>query len=190
MPAVSLFTHWKWTYILDSRPWRWSALDMSYMDKRGLREKCKGNFYFSKLDGVGNNFRSWFEKFRFIFVGATPEGAGLWARPHSTPLWKVCRGGLASTVLLGRYLWNEGACTCAGEWVASEIPESWMLLAHHGKEGDCFSLKDLLNLTCFLSIFHFFTFLFVLGAEVAQIPFALQFWHLQWKHTRHRLSKL
>ena len=29
-----LFIQWKWTYILDFEPWRWSALNMGYMEKR------------------------------------------------------------------------------------------------------------------------------------------------------------
>ena len=28
-----LITQWKWTYILDFGPWRWSALNMDYMEK-------------------------------------------------------------------------------------------------------------------------------------------------------------
>ena len=34
IPIKCLFTQWKWTYMLGFGPWRWSALDMGYMDKR------------------------------------------------------------------------------------------------------------------------------------------------------------
>ena len=34
IPINYLFTQWKWTYMLGFGPWRWSALDMGYMDKR------------------------------------------------------------------------------------------------------------------------------------------------------------
>ena len=32
-----LFTQWKWAYILDFGPWKWSALNMGYMDKQPSR---------------------------------------------------------------------------------------------------------------------------------------------------------
>ena len=31
IPINCLLTQWKWTYILDFGPWRWSALNMGYM---------------------------------------------------------------------------------------------------------------------------------------------------------------
>ena len=55
-PINCLLAQWKWTYILDFEPWKWSALDLGYMDKRPSR--MQGQFYFSKLDKAGNNFRS------------------------------------------------------------------------------------------------------------------------------------
>ena len=37
-----LFTQWKWTYILDFGPWKWSALNMGYMDKHPSRMQGSG----------------------------------------------------------------------------------------------------------------------------------------------------
>jgi len=138
------------------------SIRYGFMDKRGLQKECKGNPYFSKSDGVGNNLRSGFEKFRFTFLGAARKVPDRGPWPHSTPL-KVRRGrfSIRRVVRAISLKWRRmHGGQNESEWMASEILESWMLLAHHGKEGDCFSLKDLLNLTCFLSIFLFFSFLF------------------------------
>ena len=32
IPGNCLFTHWKWTYILDFGPWKWSALNMGFVE--------------------------------------------------------------------------------------------------------------------------------------------------------------
>ena len=44
IPINCLYTQWKWTYILDFGPWKWSALNMGYMDKRPSRMQgsCHG----------------------------------------------------------------------------------------------------------------------------------------------------
>ena len=48
-------TRWEWTYILDFGPWKWSALNMGYMDKQPSRMQVSGQgqgakaLVFSKL---------------------------------------------------------------------------------------------------------------------------------------------
>ena len=44
IPINSLLTQGMWTHILDFGPWKWSALNMDYMDKRPSRMQgsCKG----------------------------------------------------------------------------------------------------------------------------------------------------
>ena len=44
IPVNCLITQWKWTYILEFGPWRWSALNMRFVDKWPSR--CKDNGFF------------------------------------------------------------------------------------------------------------------------------------------------
>ena len=74
-PINCCSTQWKWTYVLDFGPWRWSALSVSYMNKRPSR--MQGQFQFSKSGGAGNIFRSGYEIYLFILWGL-PRGVGLW----------------------------------------------------------------------------------------------------------------
>ena len=78
IPINCLFTQWKWTYILDFGPWRWSALNMGFVVKRPSR--MQGQCFFAKLGGVGSSFRSGSKMSR--------EGC---PRPDLTPP-KVLRG--------------------------------------------------------------------------------------------------
>ena len=55
IPINCLFTNWKYTYVLDFRPWRWSAFNMGFVVKRPSR--MQGQF-FLKLGGVDNMFWS------------------------------------------------------------------------------------------------------------------------------------
>ena len=50
IPINCSFTQWRWTYVLDFGPWRWSDLWLS-----GLQE-CKGNGFF-RVQRAGNNFQ-------------------------------------------------------------------------------------------------------------------------------------
>jgi hypothetical protein len=49
IPVNCLFTQWKWTYILDFGPWRWSALNMGFVDEWPSR--MQGQMVFSKSGG-------------------------------------------------------------------------------------------------------------------------------------------
>ena len=44
IPVNWWFAQWKWTYILDFGPWRWSALNMGFVDKWHLR--MQGQWFF------------------------------------------------------------------------------------------------------------------------------------------------
>ena len=89
LPIKRLFTQWKWTHILGFGAWRWSALNMGYMDKWPSR--MQGKFYFLKLGGAGSSFWSGSENFRFVSWGL-PRVAESWAlAPIHLPL-KVRRG--------------------------------------------------------------------------------------------------
>ena len=56
IPINCLFTNWKCTYILDFRPWRWSALNMGFVVKRPSR--IKGNDFFK----VGQGGHAWISR--------------------------------------------------------------------------------------------------------------------------------
>ena len=71
-PINCLFTQWKWTYILDYGSWKWSVLNMGYMDK--WLSRMQGQFYFSKSGIVGNNFQSG-SKILLFFLWGLPEGS-------------------------------------------------------------------------------------------------------------------
>ena len=90
IPISCLFTQWKWTYILDFGPWKWSALNMGYMDKQPSR--MQGQLHFSKSGGAGNSFLSRSKIFKFVFVGL-PGGAGSRALAPIHLTLKVCWGG-------------------------------------------------------------------------------------------------
>ena len=56
IPINCLFTNWKCTYILDSRRWRWSALNMGFVVKRPSR--IQGNDFLK----VGQGGQAWISK--------------------------------------------------------------------------------------------------------------------------------
>ena len=45
IPINCLFTQWKWRYILDVGPWRWSALNMGVVDEWHSRMQDDGFFW-------------------------------------------------------------------------------------------------------------------------------------------------
>ena len=59
IPITCLFTNWKCTYILDFRTWRWSALNMGFMDKRPSR--MHGQCFFRSWAGR-TTVLSWVQK--------------------------------------------------------------------------------------------------------------------------------
>ena len=50
IPIDCLFTQWKWTCILDLEPWRWSALNMGYIDKRLSRMQGQSFLFQSRVE--------------------------------------------------------------------------------------------------------------------------------------------
>ena len=94
-PIHCLFTQWEWTYILDFGPWRWSALSMGYMDKRGIQE-CKDNFIFQNRTERATVF-GWDLQILDLFCGGCPEASDHGPWPLSTSPWKFVGGGLASS---------------------------------------------------------------------------------------------
>ena len=56
---------------MDFEPWRWSALNLGFVDKHTLR--MQRQFYLWKSGGAGRSFQSGFEVFNFL--GDLPGGA-------------------------------------------------------------------------------------------------------------------
>jgi hypothetical protein len=50
IPVNCLFAQWKWTYILDWWPWRWSALNMGFVDK--WHSLMQGHWFFRSWVGM------------------------------------------------------------------------------------------------------------------------------------------
>ena len=66
IPMNCLFTNWKCTYILDFKPWRWSALNMGFVVKRPSR--LQGQCFFE----VGRGRQQFSVGFR-NFLGGLPQ---------------------------------------------------------------------------------------------------------------------
>ena len=62
IPINCLFTQWKRRYILDFGPWRWSALNMGFVNKRPSR--MQGQWSLWNRTGR-QQFSVWFRKFEF-----------------------------------------------------------------------------------------------------------------------------
>ena len=77
-----LFTQWKWTYILGFGPWRWSALNMWFVDKWPSR--MQGQQFFQSRTG-GHKFWLGLENMD-LSLGAYP-----W--PNLPPQKSSCGGG-------------------------------------------------------------------------------------------------
>jgi len=87
IPINDLFTRWKCTYILDLRPWRWSALNMGFVVKRPSRMQEQYFFVFGR---GGQLFSGGFEK----IPGGGINFAGGGPRPDLTP--PIVRRGVLS----------------------------------------------------------------------------------------------
>ena len=81
IPINHLFTQWRWTYILDFGPWKWSALNMKFVVKRPSR--MQGQYF----------FRSWMG--RAAVSGRVQNSPGRAAlpgsdTPESSGVFNVC----------------------------------------------------------------------------------------------------
>ena len=63
IPVNCLFTQWRWTWILEFGPWRWSALNMGFVGLVAFKNARAMVFFLSWVGGqqfsVGSK-RSWF----------------------------------------------------------------------------------------------------------------------------------
>jgi hypothetical protein len=67
IPISCLFAQWKWTYILDLGPWRWSAFNMGFVDKWPSR--MQGQWFFRV---GGQQFLVEYKKSGFFWRTAAP----------------------------------------------------------------------------------------------------------------------
>jgi hypothetical protein len=91
IPINGLFTRWKCTYILDLRPWRWSALNMGFVVKRP--SNMQGQCFFQSWAGLTSVF-GWVQK----NPGRGPKFCG---RVAPARIWHplVRRGDLMSAIV-------------------------------------------------------------------------------------------
>ena len=118
IPINCLFTNWKCFYILDFRPWRWSALNMGFVVRRPSR--MQGQQFVSNLGGAGKAIAfGWVQKFPW--------------RVAPTRIWhpqKFVQGSLPSVGIVP-YLHNTQALK--GTYILYGIHEEALTLTSHAQ---------------------------------------------------------
>ena len=90
-----LFTHWKWSCILDFGSWRWNALTMRFVEK--WPSKMQGQWLFQSRTGHATNFGR-VQKFRILVFAGLPQ-------PGSDTSWKFT-GGLFNILPNEAWPWH------------------------------------------------------------------------------------
>ena len=109
IPINFLFTQWKWAYILDFGPQKWSALNMKFMDKWPSR--MQGPWSFQNRADM-QQFFGQVQKIWIFRMGGCPY--------PNLPPWKVHEGSVTSSIS------KHGTATSAlGRGLVTYLGRTW-----------------------------------------------------------------
>ena len=102
-PINCSFTQWKWTYILDVRPWGWSALNMAFVGKWPSR--MHEQWVFPKSGGRAAVF-SWVRKILIFWEGGCPCPILTLRKVREGEFNVLCTEYIYDTLIHGRYAFH------------------------------------------------------------------------------------